>query len=354
MIIPPVSRNIIDHWEVNGAGLPVRLVNCSPALRIRYVGALRALLAKEGADIPGMGPATLQAIDDFFSLCAELERGLVRFHCFKDLLHYFLTIDEFDILAERYGLLHADADPTGRYATLQALANIRGVSRERIRYIEQTAKQKLGSKLARCCLHPIYNDIQQTIIGDRHIIHHSVARQRDVEGLLQGVNAAATLHFLSLLQPESFTSWKGCFSRYTPKLLQEAETTVTAYLLRQDRPVTAQSILQKAGKRERAAALPSGFEHLLDTLPGIFKTTGGLYLLSERSLEHFLYEVALSEGVPLHYRALAEAANRELIPPHRRGQRFYLEKLNQYSCFSRVTFGVYELATPVSCTTPKP
>ena len=157
----------IDAWPVDESGLPVRVVNSVLTAGVTTVGQLRAQSDQDLLALRSLGRISLGHIRSFFKLCGQIEQGKQSFNSIRELLPLFLDAPEMKVVTARYGFELEEPTASRNCATLQEIGDAEHKTRERVRQVQETAMQKLRSRLATVCLEPFYIFFAEFIGGAR-------------------------------------------------------------------------------------------------------------------------------------------------------------------------------------------
>jgi hypothetical protein len=343
--VTPVGRETIDAWPVDGSGLPVRVVNSVLTAGVTTVGQLRAQSDQALLALRSLGRISLGHIRSFFKLCGQIEQGRQSFNSIRELLPLFLDGPEMKVITARYGLELEELASAGSGATLQEIGDAEHKTRERVRQIQETAIQKLRSRLATVCLEPFHGFFAGLLEA-----RGSSATCADISALKNeapagGYNLCGILMLLGELHPKRITSCNGFFSTLSEQTIRTLESQAIELLNRAAKPVALDDILKSTtvppptheGQKNQLLSC------ILDHCTIVAATLDHRYFTYERGTEAFLVEVLKDLERPIHYRKVTNAFNDRLKPLSRKGAGFVLEALNAASRCTRVDRGIYDL-----------
>jgi hypothetical protein len=343
--VAPVGRETIDAWPVDGSGLPVRVVNSVLTAGVTTVGQLRAQSDQDLLSLRSLGRISLGHVRSFFKLCGQIEQGKQSFNSIRELLPLFLDGPEARVVLARYGLEVEELSVPRNCATLQEIGDAEHKTRERVRQIQETAMQKLRSRLAKVCLEPFclfFADLLEARGTSVTCADVAVLKNEAVAG---GYNLCGVLMLLSDLQPERIIFYNDFFSTLSEQTIRTVESQAIDLLNLSAKPVSLDEILESAampspaGKDQKKQLLSCVLDHC--TL--IAATLDQHYFTYERGTEAFLAEVMKNLERPIHYRKVTDAFNGRLKPRSRKGAGFILEALNAAPLCTRVDRGIYDL-----------
>ena len=340
-----VGRETIDAWPVDGSGLPVRVVNSVLTAGVTTVGQLRAQSDQDLLALRSLGRISLGHIRSFFKLCGQIEQGKQSFNSIRELLPLFLDGPEMKVVAARYGLEIEELAAGRTCATLQEIGDAEHKTRERVRQIQETAMQKLRSRLAAVCLEPFYIFFSGLLEArGTSVTCADIATLKD-EAPAGGYNICGVLMLLSDLHPERITFYNDFFSTLGEQTIRTMESQAIELLNRAAKPVLLDEILKSAAmpslsnEDQKNRLLSCILEHC--TL--VAATLDRRYFTYECGTQAFLAEVLKNLERPIHYRKVTDAFNDRLKSLSRKGAGFILEALNAAPLCTRVDRGIYDL-----------
>jgi len=151
-----MNRAQIDAWSVATSGLASRPVTCLTRSGIATIGDLRQCTDARLLDLPAFGGESLQNVRWFFGWTNRLETGGELLPDLPAWLREFLTPRQLNVIEQRFGLTDPLFRPWLKRATLREIGGERtgGISRERVRQIEEEGIARLRTELARA-LRPV-------------------------------------------------------------------------------------------------------------------------------------------------------------------------------------------------------
>ena len=343
--VSPVGRENIDAWPVDGSGLPVRVVNSVLTAGVTTIGQLRAQSDQALLSLRSLGRISLGHIRSFFKLCGQIEQGKQSFNSIRELLPLFLDGPEMKVVTARYGLEIEELTAPRNRATLQEIGDAEHKTRERVRQIQETAMQKLGSRLATICLEPFYVSFAGLLEARGASVTCADVATLKNEAPAGGYNVCGVLMLLSDLHPSRITFYNDFFSTLSEQTIRMVESQGIELLNRAAKPVLLDEIL-------KSTTMPSPSdehhkEHLLscilDHCALVAATLDHRYFTYERGTQSFLAEVMKNLERPIHYRKVTDAFNDRLKSVSRKGAGFILEALNAAPLCTRVDRGIYDL-----------
>ena len=346
LTVGPIERDVIDSWPIAKAGLPVRVVNCMRHIDAQSIGQLRGKSEAELLSLRSLGRISLQHIRFFFQLCDQVERGTQVFQTLQEVLDIFLDRSEQFVLAARYGLQANSLEATRQAMTLQEIGNHLNRTRERVRQVEDAAKERLASHMGTVCLAPF------TALLAEFIDSHGGALAADEFDALQpeiwlaGLNPAAAAMLLGDLGHPHLAVYRGFFSTLPQQVLEGLDQAATASLATRDAPVTVPSLLSDLGEDLPSCGSADASRVMavvLDHADGVAATIDSRYFAFARGIGPYLEELLAQLDRPAHYRAVTSAFNERVRPRSRKGAGFILEALNACPHVVRAERGFYDL-----------
>src|SRR5260221_9975709 len=150
------SRKEIDQWEVARSGLNARVMHCMDKAGVTTVGELRKWKEPQLMALRNFGVGSYKNVRWFFNWTKQLEAGTASLSHFKAVLREFLSRQQIFVIEHRYGLIDPLFRPQMRRKTLQEIANMQGgLTRERVRQVEEATLNLMSSLLARALAEPI-------------------------------------------------------------------------------------------------------------------------------------------------------------------------------------------------------
>ena len=343
--VAPIRRESIDVWPVDESGLPMRAVNSVLTAGITTVGQLRAQSDRDLLALRRLGRISLGHIQSFFKLCGKIEQDKQSFDSIRELLLLFLDASEIKVITARYGFELKEPKASRNCVTLQEIGDAEHKTRERVRQVQETAMQKLRSRLAAVCLEPFYIFFSNLLEA-----RGTSATCADVGTLgnelpAGGYNICGVLMLLSDLHPERITFYNDFFSTLSEQTIRTIESQAVELLDRAAKPVSLDEILNAAAisSHSNADRKKQLLSCILEHCPLFAATLDRRYFTYECGTQAFLVEVLKDLERPVHYRALTNVFNDRLKSPSRKGAGFILESLNKAPLFTRVDRGVYDL-----------
>jgi hypothetical protein len=242
--VTPVGRETIDAWPVDGSGLPVRVVNSVLTAGVTTVGQLRAQSDQNLLALRSLGRISLGHIRSFFKLCGQIEQGKQSFNSIRELLPLFLDSPEMKVVTARYGLEIEELTAARNCATLQEIGDAEHKTRERVRQIQETAMQKLRSRLAKICLEPFYVFFASLLEARGTSVPCVDVAALKSESPAGGYSICGVLMLLSDLHPERITLYNDFFSTLGEQTIRTMESQAIELLNRSAKPVLLDELLK--------------------------------------------------------------------------------------------------------------
>jgi hypothetical protein len=340
---PELSRKQIDTWSIEGSGLCARAVNCLTAAGVSDVGGLRGWSEKRLLELRHFGQATLKNVRWFYRWADRLENGNGAIPDFRALLREFLSRDELFVIEQRYGLKDPLFRPHMRRCTLQEVARMRGgITRERVRQIEETAVAALRSRLGRAVAAHHETYWANKILGRGCVATAAEIGEWADDAALGGYQPWGVLLLLSETY-ERINFRYDYFACLPQQVLNHVEKQILQLLHAARKPVPFEKILSSVsdelsflnGQRPRLVTV------LLDHHPEISGTADRRYFLPSVGAELILTDILRGESRPLHFHELTRLYNERMLPHSRKGTGYILRVLTMMPSARRISRAVY-------------
>ena len=344
--VAPLSREAVDRWPLSEAGLPTRVINSAKAANVNTIGELRNWDDSKLLKLRSLGRVSLEQIHSFFKLCNSIEKSDQCFSSIRDVLNIFLDAHQLNVISLRYGFHQRDLKPSRNRMTLQDIGNQNNKTRERIRQVEETGKQRLKSRLASVCLEPFYRFFQDFIQA------RSGAITAEELGALRGHEAVDELNpssialLLSDTHSELIRLHHGFFSTLPLSVINQIELKTQEILLDSNQPIGLDQLVANFSDHltvPKQCDLRRAISVVLDHLPNVGSTITDLYFLYDTSVHSLLVEIMQNVQKPVHYRTVTNLFNDRVKPRSRKGAGYILDVLNKNSHCVRAERGIYTL-----------
>lgn len=340
-------RATIDQWPVQGSGLNPRVVHCAARAGIETVGQLRTWRSNQLMELQHFGVASLENVRWFFRQTRRIEKGdFGQFTDFAAVARAFLNRDELAVIEKRFALHDPLFRPHMRRPTLQSIANqMGGVTRERVRQIEEEALRNLGSRLCRELLAPVQRQWAAAIDAQGGLITIEELSGWTNNPSLGGYQPCALLRLVAEIS-DSLHLHFDYFSTLTPKALGRIEAEAIARL-QQDEAIHSFAALRdhlQPHVNDPGGQLDHVLKVVLDHHPDICATVDGQYFLASRGTPQVIQQILQAESQPMHFRELAARFNQRMIPNSRRAPGYVLRTLTMMPEVQRAQRALYILA----------
>ncbi len=340
-----MSRTQIDQWPVAVSGLSSRVIHCVECAGVKTIGELRRWKDKQLLELDNFGTMSLKNVRWFFRWAERLENDNGHLDNFRALLREFLSRHELFVIEQRYGLTDPLFRPQMKRRTLQEIADMRGgVTRERVRQVEESALAALRSKLCRAVAQrqELYwaNRIQETgcVASSAELGNWSD------DPMLGGYQPWGVLLLLSEAM-ERINFRYDYFCCLPQQVLHQVEKQILQLLHETREPVPFEKILATVsgdlnflnGQRPRLVTV------LLDHHPEISGTVDRRYFVPAVGAPLVITDIMRGESRPLHFHELTRLYNERMLPHSRRGTGYILRMLNLMPEAQRVSRAVYDL-----------
>ncbi len=344
--VSPILRSEIDSWTVAESGLPVRVVNSVSGSNVATVGQLRTLSDENLLSLRSFGRISLSHVRNFFKLCNQIEQGKQAFQTIQEVVSIFLDADELKVITGRYGFDLPDVQASRNATTLQALGDSEHKTRERIRQVEETAKKKLQSRMAKVCLQPFYDEFGAFIESCGKTACCTDLTPLQNSALLSNWNACGVLLLMSDINPGRISFYRQSFSTLPESVLREIESRAFTELGRHEQPTSLDEMLESLIPADTAMVADEGRRAaacILEHSPEVAVTVDRRYFLFAAGTQVFLAEIMKDITLPAHYRAVTQLFNERVKSESRKGAGFILDMLNSNPRCTRVDRGIFDL-----------
>jgi hypothetical protein len=312
---------------------------------VKTIGELRQWSDKQLLELQNFGATSLKNVHWFFRWTDRLQKNDGQLGDCRELLREFLSRHEVFVIEQRYGLADPLFRPQMRRRTLQEIAGMRGgVTRERVRQIEETALAALRSRLCRAVAQS-----QELHWANRIQVAGCVVSSAELgdwsgDPMLGGYQPWGVLLLLSeALERINFRY--DYFSCLPPQVLHHVEKQILQLLHEAREPVPFEKILATVsddlnflnGQRPRLVTV------LLDHHPEVSGTLERRYFLPAVGSPLVITDILRGESRPLHFHELTRLYNERMLPHSRKGTGYILRVLNQMPEAQRVSRAVYDL-----------
>jgi hypothetical protein len=352
--VDPIARESIDAWPIARSGLPRRVVNGLSRIGVKTVGELRSMAPEELKSTRNIGAGSVRDIRTFFSLCRAIEEGRLAFSDIVELLKTFLSGPRLDALTLRYGLRDAPGQVKRGAATLQAIGNKYGFSRERARQVESLAMGALGCHLAMSCLAPVRSVFLGFIAQRCGVVGAEELEVLQGHPVIQPYSPAGLLLLLTDLD-DGVCFHDGIFSTLPAPRLREAARALMGHLREHGGLSPLDELAQVvpqghwAGDPAARGDPPAAADHLqilrciLLHSPRVRCTTDDRFHVTESGARQLLLEAMQRLPQPSHFRAILREFNSAMRPGSRLGAGRLLNMLLDEPSIERVSSGHYQV-----------
>ena len=339
------SRAQIDQWSVVDSGLSARVVHCLQTVGVRTIGELREWDDTRLLWLRNFGITSCKNVRWFFNWTRRLEAGNGALLHVRALLREFLNRQEVFVIEQRYGLTDPLFRPQMRRRTLQEIAAMRGgVTRERVRQIEESAVAALHSKLCRTVTESQEVHWANRIQSRSCVVTSTELAEWTEDPLLGGYKPWGVLLLLSEVMPRIAFRYD-YFTTLAPQVMNQVEKQILQLLNQAKEPVRFETILASVsddlnflnGQRPRLVTV------MLDHHPDICGTVDRRYFLPAVGAPLLIADILRDHDRPLHFYELTRLYNDRMLPHSKRGTGYILRVLNLMTDAERVTRAVYAL-----------
>ena len=339
--VASIQRSEVDAWPIQTSGLPPRVVNATRAADLTSIGELRSWTDAQLLTLRSVGRTSLEHIHYFFRVCDQIERGEQSFPSVQEVFDIFLDRPEQDILFARYGLDRALMEASRQAVTLQEIGSQVGITRERVRQVEETGLTKLRSHLARACLQPFTDSAnQQAKESDGVLTCKDLARGAH-DPIYGGHNPCGVVLLLHDTGEIGLSFYNGFFSTLPTPVLEAAEKGLRNAMEKDPAPGSAHHFAEGQASEFTSDRV---LEALLGHAEYVAATLDGRFFPYHPGVQGYVVELLRNTERPAHYRLITEMYNERVEARCRKGAGFILDALNDAPGCKRTGSGLYDLA----------
>jgi hypothetical protein len=341
-----LTRHDIDAWPIGDSGLSARVVHCLAREKVRTIGDLRDWSDKQLLALEHFGVTSCKNVRWFFNWTEKIEDGDDHIADFRSFLREFLNRQEIHVLEQRYGLTDPLFRPQMKRRTLAEIAvEMRGgLTRERVRQIEETAIQALRAKLPAAVIEAQEVYWTNRIQTSSCVVTSTELAQWSDDPMLGGYQPWGVLLLLSETYSR-ITFRYDYFTTLPPQVINLVEKQILQELNAVREPVPFERLLAKVsddlnflnGQRPRLVTV------MLDHHPEISGTVDRRYFLPAMGTPLVLADIFRRNPQPLHFHELTRQYNEHMLPHSQRGTGYILRVLNLMRNAQRVSRAVYRL-----------
>lgn len=278
--VQALERARIDEWPLDQAGLPVRLRPGCRRKGYRRIGDIRGLGDREFLALRGVGLHTVRAWREYLEAADRLERGEMEYRNLPEVFGRFVPSPGLDVLVRCYGLLRRDAKISRRFYTLQEIGDEKGVTRERIRQMEEVAMERLRSCLVQACLDPVYVQFGDFLRARSRVALPEDVSEMDASGVCGEYSPPSVMLLLGDLRKNTWWHHRGYLTSLRPRQALSLEEQLVRHLREIGRPAGIGEMASRMNREPvcREAADPVRLLRVfLKWCPGVRISPDGLY-----------------------------------------------------------------------------
>ncbi len=344
-LLETLDKATVDSWPIVRSGLPTRAVNALTAGDVDTIGELRAMDEEALCAVPGLGTRSMSRTVDFLGLCARLTSPRPQRISLEDVFGYFLDPCETQTLERRYALNAPALVPLPRGATLQQIASDLGVTRERVRQMEERGLTRLSSLCGRAFLSGLHRVFLECLTDHQGAMEPQAVAENIDESVTVPYRPASVLRLLCDCMG-GMSLHNGFFSIAPVAALATVEEQAVAYLLPHAAPQPARSVHDAVGAALDHSS-PAVRDHVLAmTLrhaPGVAATCDDRYFLPRAAAGGLAAELMADHEGEFHFQEVQTRFNALVRHGSRKGTRFILDMMNHDGRFERTRSGYYRL-----------
>lgn len=333
-------------WRIVDAGLSPRVVHCLTEAGVETIGELEDWSDERLLRLRHFGVTSLKNVQWFRRWAKRAGATDFLLRDFRALLQEFLNKSEILVLEQRYGLTDPLFRPQMRRRTLQEIANqMGGMTRERIRQIEEQALRLLRSDLCQQLLQPFVRYLGMRLQSKGGVILSTELGEWASEPLLGGCQPWGVMLLLTEIS-DGIRLRHDYFTNLAPELTGRIDDCALDHLRQAGGLVPFNHLRDRIAATLDDVLLPWDrvLAVVLNQHPDLSATNDGQYFLREIGAPILLNQILRQESHPLHFYDLTRIYNERVQFQSRIGSGQILRQLTQMPAVRRVNRGVYELS----------
>ncbi len=343
---PTVREEAFDKWLVLHSGLSPRVIHCLSEAGVETIGELQEWTDERLLRLRHFGVTSLKNVHWFRRWTTRAASAEFLFPHFRALLQEFLNKSETFVLEQRYGLTDPLFRPQMRRRTLQEIANqLGGMTRERVRQIEEQGLLQLRSSLCRQLSQPFVRQLAGRLQSKGGVVLSAELGDWATDPLLGGCQPWGLLLLLTEVT-DGIRLRHDYFTCLPADLITRIEERVFEFLRQSSGLVSFARIKESVTSTLSDIDLPWDrvLTVILNQHPEISATSDGHYFLRDVGGPIILQEILRVQPQPLHFYDLTRIYNERVQANSRVGSGQILRQLTQMPAVRRVFRGVYELS----------
>jgi hypothetical protein len=331
----------LDEWPVATAGLNIHVVHCLDKSRVQTIGQLRSYYPDRLSTLKNFGRSARQNVVWFFDWIARVETGAGLPDNLPALLREFLNESELLVIENRFGLTDPLYRPQMRPVTLREIGTERGgLTRERVRQVQDEALQILGTQLCRAVGEPLRHRYLARLKSQGGIVSVPELAAWAGDPMLGGYQPWGALLLWSALSA-GIQFRHNFFTTLPVETLDRLEARVLKLLETAPAPLAAEEFTGRLpipdANRRRILSL------LLEQHPAVCATKQQRYFLPGVGDKAVVVEVLRAAGRALHFEELTSRYNDQVLAHSQKSVRDILNLIPGIPAVERIAAGVYRL-----------
>lgn len=280
IVVKTITRRESDAWPLQESGIPVRLLTMALREGMQTLADLRQRSDKELLALRGIGERTVREWRAYLRSVADLERGKLRFANLREVFHFFLSEPEQEVLIRRFGLIAEKGENEPACLTLQEIGAASGLTRERVRQMEESGLTRLSSRMAQASLESVYRLLDALLLRLSQVVEPAdFAVWRD-QAIWGGLSPCGVARLLNDLRPAPWTRHRGYWSSLSEPQLLALERGLVNILHALGRPANTHRLAESTAET-LARFKPKDVQRMLEVIlrhcPGVRRNPDGSF-----------------------------------------------------------------------------
>lgn len=337
----------VDNWPVEGAGFNVRVTNALRRAGVQTVGEVRTCEPLRLLSLRSFGVRSLENVRWFFQLTGQLQQGQKPITSFQQWLHDFLNPQERAVLEQRFGLKDPLFRPAMRQPTLDEIGKaMGGLTRERVRQIEEDGLRELRSRLSLAAIKPVTAHWMESVSLGGGAITAGGLKKWSQDPCLGRYLVWGCWLLYSQVDDRLLYRHGVFYTGVTGDQLEALEGEALNLLMERTEPLTPARMLALLDPLRLNGWKP-GINQLtlfLQNHPQISGLKDGRYLAGLAGVSQVLAGILRAHGAPLHHSDLQRRYNALMDEASKKNTHYLVHCLGHSPVFRRVGNGIYNVA----------
>lgn len=337
------TRSAIDAWPLAESGVCNRAVHCLTDAGVRTVAELRLWKRSQLMELPHFGVKSYQNIQWFFRWTRRIEKNDIPVLSAPNWLREFLNKQEIHVLEQRYGLTDPLFRPHLKWRTLQEIAEASGgLTRERVRQIEESGLVKLRSRLSRALVIPLEHHWLKRLAAAGGIVTCREMTDWVGDPVLDRYQPWGFLRLLAEVSSR-FRCYLDYFTLLPAETLARVERRALELLQAAREPVPFATLVTSL--RAELGDYEADHERLLQVIlehhPAINGTRDGRFFLTEEATAWLLAGILRDAGTTVPLSHLRDSYNEQVLPQSQKSAQALVHVLAKLPLVRRVGTALY-------------